>query len=89
MRNEERPSPRGFLSAFGAIHELSIVLLILLSCYTSLALRGLTTPSWTDSAPDRLRLFCVCLFVGWLCQYNTRKGNSTGRAPWRLLPPGN
>jgi hypothetical protein len=50
---------------------------------------GANNPMWTESAPDRLRLFCVCLFVGWLCQYKTRKGKSTGRAPWRLLPPGN
>jgi hypothetical protein len=41
-----------------------------------------------ESAPENLRLFCVCLFVGWPCEYNTRKGNSSGRSCSGLLPPG-
>jgi hypothetical protein len=43
--------------------------------------KGLTTLSRAVSAPERKRGFFVsACFVGWLCEYNTRKGNSMGRA---------
>lgn len=34
-------------------------------------------------------LFVSGGFVGWLCQYKTRKGNNTGPRSWRLSTPDN
>jgi len=59
-------------------------------CYTALAIQGLT--SLTESgfrARNTCGFFVSACFVGWLCEYKTRKGNSTGLAFGSCQPPDN